>query len=125
MKKLIIFLLSYILLACSANPSDNKFNADTNAMKQREGKVGGWAPVFFTAMDEDKLDSIAAGLKDKSIQRVVITYPTKMQDLAIQIHDYLENKTHQNIPLKTIELKDTTQVKYNLTQVIVTLYFKD
>ena len=86
--------------------------------------IGGWAPVFFTEMDNVQLDNISYGLNHQTIKRVTISYPTKMEALAEQIHDYLEEKTHIDIPLQTIELKDTDQVKYNLTQVIVTLYFK-
>lgn len=85
--------------------------------------VGGWAPVFLTNMDESQLDDVADGIKSNRIKRVVISYPTKMEPLAQEVHDYLLKKTNVDIPLKSIELKDTDQVKYNLTQVILTLYF--
>jgi hypothetical protein len=46
-----------------------------------------------------------------------------MQTLANNIRDYLQTNTGQKISMKSVELKDTEQVKYNLKQVIVTLYF--
>ena len=46
-----------------------------------------------------------------------------MQTLAGKIHDYLQQQTKQTIAMKSVELKDTDQVKYDLKQVIVTLYF--
>ncbi len=127
MKKWLVAVFSLALFACSSN-TINSNARDTGGAADLGSKagntaVGGWAPVFFTDMDQEKLDSITDGLNNQSIKRVVISYPTKMQVLAQQIHDYLADKTHQEIPLKTIELKDTDQVKYNLTQVIVTLYF--
>lgn len=96
---------------------------DINKSDSQPEVVGGWAPVFLTNMDESQLDDIAEGIKSNRIKRVVISYPTKMEPLAQEVHDYLLKKTNVDIPLKSIELKDTDQVKYNLTQVILTLYF--
>jgi len=116
------------MVACS-NSHQPKTATVTNSANQTQGSsenseaIGGWAPVFLTNMDESQLNDIADGIKSKLIKRVVISYPTKMESLATDIHDYLEEKTAVDIPLKSIELKDTDQVKYNLTQVILTLYF--
>lgn len=116
------------LVACS-NSHEPKTSATTNSINQTQSPaentqiVGGWAPVFLTNMDESQLNDIADGIKTNRIKRVVISYPTKMEPLAQDIHDYLLKKTNVDIPLKSIELKDTDQVKYNLTQVILTLYF--
>lgn len=116
------------MVACS-NSHQPKTAAVTNSSNQTKSSaedsavIGGWAPVFLTNMDESQLNDIADGIKSKRIKRVVISYPTKMEPLAQDIHDYLEEKTDVDIPLKSIELKDTDQVKYNLTQVILTLYF--
>ena len=66
---------------------------------------------------------IADGINQGRIKRAVVSYPTRMQTLAGKIHDYLQQQTKQTIAMKSVELKDTDQVKYNLKQVIVTLYF--
>jgi hypothetical protein len=87
-------------------------------------RIGGWAPVFFTNLNQEQLAIIAHGINNQQISHAVISYPTKMQNLAKQIRDYLQQTTHQIIPMRSVELKNTTQVTYALTQVVVILYFK-
>ena len=118
----IMLVLSFILAACSSSQQPARPEQQAPAVVSPT-LIGGWAPVFLVSFDRVQLDSIAQGLKEQRIKRAVISYPTKMQNLAEQIHVYLESASAQKIPLKSIELKDTSQVKYNLTQVIVTLYF--
>ncbi|MEN9946899.1 MAG: hypothetical protein RLZZ293_1285 [Pseudomonadota bacterium] len=127
---------SLSLLACSTNHNsttipEKSMSSSPLATPQindkldgsESGVVGGWAPVFFTEMNQTKLDDIVTGMRSGRIKRATISYPTKMQSLAIKIYNYLEASTEQKITMQAIELKNTDQVQYNLTQVIVTLYF--
>lgn len=86
--------------------------------------VGGWVPTFFSWFDTKQLDNIVEGMSERRIAKVVISYPSKMQTLANKIQNYLQSDTNQKVEMQSIELKNTDQVSYNLTQVIVTLYFK-
>lgn len=87
--------------------------------------VGGWVPVFFNQFDKPELDNIATDLNSGRVKQVAISYPTKMQPLANKIKNYLQTNTNKTkaISMNAVELKDTDQVTYNLTQVILTLYF--
>lgn len=128
-------VVGVLLIACSSNSGvvtniDKQVSSTPliasaplkNAASEPE-LVGGWAPVFFTGFDKPQLVNIADGINQGRIKRAVISYPTKMQTLANKIHDYLQQQTKQVIVMKSVELKDTDQVKYDLKQVIVTLYF--
>jgi hypothetical protein len=132
LNKVMIGLIGLILIGCSSNSnvSVSKIaSAPENAsmpVKNAASEpvmVGGWAPVFFTGFDKTQLANIADGINQGRIKRAVVSYPTRMQTLAGKIHDYLQQQTKQPIAMKSVELKDTDQVKYNLKQVIVTLYF--
>lgn len=125
-------LIGFLLIGCSSNSnvSVSKIaSAPENAsmpVKSAASEpvmVGGWAPVFFTGFDKTQLANIADGINQGRIKRAVVSYPTRMQTLAGKIHDYLQQQTKQTIAMKSVELKDTDQVKYDLKQVIVTLYF--
>lgn len=129
-RNLPVFISIAIIIAACSNNSEplavsgkSINNSSSSRPSEQNNTIGGWAPAFFTNMDESQLNSIAEGLNSGQIKRVVISYPTKMESLAEQIHDYLQQQTDLDLPLKSIELKDTEQVKYNLTQVILTLYF--
>ncbi len=135
LNKFILTVVGVLLIACSSN-SGMVTNVDKQAsstplvasapLKSAASEpelVGGWAPVFFTGFDKPQLVNIADGINQGRIKRAVISYPTKMQTLANKIHDYLQQQTKQVIVMKSVELKDTDQVKYDLKQVIVTLYF--
>lgn len=101
------------------------FESPVNSEEEsKDSVVGGWVPVFFSWMDTKQLAGITDGMNEGKIRRVMISYPPKMQNLAGKIQSYLQSQTKQNIEMQSIELKDTDQVSYNLTQVIVTLYFK-
>lgn len=134
-----------LLISCSvtnSNASENHVSMSTNPTmlsvptltespvvndesKEAESAViGGWVPVFFSWMDNKQLAGITEGMNDGKIRRVMISYPPKMQTLAGKIRDSLQAQTKQDVEMQSIELKDTDQVSYNLTQVIVTLYFK-
>lgn len=106
--------------------SDSSESQDMmNGVESDEAKiVGGWAPTFFSWFDTKQLNNIVEGMSEGRISRVVISYPSKMQTLANKIQNYLQSDTNQKVEMHSIELKDTDQVSYNLTQVIVTLYFK-
>lgn len=132
LNKVMIGLIGLILIGCSSNSdvsvskvSSAPVNASMPAKSAASDPVmlGGWAPVFFTGFDKSQLDNIVAGINQGRIKRAVVSYPTRMQTLAGKIHDYLQQKTQQTIAMKSVELKDTDQVKYDLKQVIVTLYF--
>lgn len=127
-----IGLIGLILIGCSSNSdvsvskvSSAPVNASMPVKSAASDPVmlGGWAPVFFTGFDKSQLDNIVAGINQGRIKRAVVSYPTRMQTLAGKIHDYLQQQTQQTIAMKSVELKDTDQVKYDLKQVIVTLYF--
>ena len=107
--------ISIPIVAESAHPTESQVS--------QINPIGGWAPIFFVNFDQKQLDGIADGLNKGTIKRAVIVYPTKMQTLAGKIHDYLQTKTTQNLSMRSVELHDTDQVVYDLTQVIVTLYF--
>ena len=132
LNKVMIGLIGFILIGCSSNSnvSISKIaSAPENAsmpvksVASEPVLVGGWAPVFFTGFDKTQLANIADGINQGRIKRAVVSYPTRMQTLAGKIHDYLQQQTKQTIAMKSVELKDTDQVKYDLKQVIVTLYF--
>ena len=132
LNKVMIGLIGFILIGCSSNSnvSISKIaSAPENAsmpVKSAASEpvlVGGWAPVFFTGFDKTQLANIADGINQGRIKRAVVSYPTRMQTLAGKIHDYLQQQTKLTIAMKSVELKDTDQVKYDLKQVIVTLYF--
>ncbi len=132
LNKVMIGLIGFILIGCSSNSnvSISKIaSAPENAsmpvksVASEPVMVGGWAPVFFTGFDKTQLANIADGINQGRIKRAVVSYPTRMQTLAGKIHDYLQQQTKQTIAMKSVELKDTDQVKYDLKQVIVTLYF--
>lgn len=132
LNKVVIGLIGLILIGCSSN-SDVSVNPASSApvnasmplksVASEPVMVGGWAPVFFTGFDKTQLANIADGINQGRIKRAVVSYPTRMQTLAGKIHDYLQQQTKQTIAMKSVELKDTDQVKYDLKQVIVTLYF--
>ena len=132
LNKVVIGLIGLILIGCSSN-SDVSVNPASSApvnasmplksVASEPVMVGGWAPVFFTGFDKTQLANIADGINQGRIKRAVVSYPTRMQTLAGKIHDYLQQQTKQTIAMTSVELKDTDQVKYNLKQVIVTLYF--
>ena len=112
-KKITLLVAIAGLFACSSNgggvDSKNSIQEVSSApIKQNASSpmIGGWAPVFFTEFDKDELNQVVDG-----------------QTLANNIRDYLQTNTGQKITMKSVELKDTDQVKYNLKQVIVTLYF--
>lgn len=132
LNKVMIGLIGFILIGCSSNSnvSISKIaSAPENAsmpvksVASEPVMAGGWAPVFFTGFDKTQLANIADGINQGRIKRAVVSYPTRMQTLAGKIHDYLQQQTKQPIAMKSVELKDTDQVKYDLKQVIVTLYF--
>ncbi|MBX9866216.1 MAG: hypothetical protein K2Y14_04825 [Burkholderiales bacterium] len=132
LNKVMIGLIGLILIGCSSNSdvsvskvSSVPVNASMPVKSAASDPVmlGGWAPVFFTGFDKSQLDNIVAGINQGRIKRAVVSYPTRMQTLAGKIHDYLQQQTQQTIAMKSVELKDTDQVKYDLKQVIVTLYF--
>ena len=132
LNKVLIGLIGLILIGCSSNSnvSVSKISsAPVNASMPLKSAaiepviIGGWAPVFFTGFDKTQLANIADGINQGRIKRAVVSYPTRMQTLAGKIHDYLQQQTKQMIAMKSVELKDTDQVKYDLKQVIVTLYF--
>lgn len=132
LNKVMIGLIGLILIGCSSNSdvsvskvSSAPVNASMPVKSAASDPVmlGGWAPVFFTGFDKSQLDNIVAGINQGRIKRAVVSYPTRMQTLAGKIHDYLQQQTQQTIAMKSVELKDTDQVKYDLKQVIVTLYF--
>jgi hypothetical protein len=105
----------------SSQPTiESGVNGKTNASQTT---IGGWVPLFMVSFDQSQLDGVAEGLNQGRIKRAIIVYPTKMQTLASKIHDYLQQKTPQNISMRSVELRDTEQVKYDLTQVIITLYY--
>lgn len=129
-KKITLLVAMAGLFACSSNGGgvDNKNSiqeVSSAPIKQNASSpmIGGWAPIFFTGFDKDELNQIVDGVNAGRVKRVAISYPTKMQTLANNIRDYLQTNTGQKITMKSVELKDTDQVKYNLKQVIVTLYF--
>ena len=140
-----LIIPALLLISCSvANPNapENHVRMSTNPTKaiappviespvandeSKEAEsaiVGGWVPVFFSWMDNKQLAGITEGMNDGKIRRVMISYPPKMQTLAGKIRDSLQGQTKQDVEMQSIELKDTDQVSYNLTQVIVTLYFR-
>lgn len=135
LNKFIFVLVGALLVACSSNYSGDlrapmqvastplAASMPVKSAASEPELVGGWAPVFFTGFDKPQLASIADGINQGRIKHAVISYPTRMQTLAGRIHDYLQQQTKQVIVMKSVELKDTDQVKYDLKQVIVTLYF--
>lgn len=135
LNKLIVMLIGALLIACSSNNGGDLkapmkvasvplvASMPVKSVASEPELVGGWAPVFFTGFDKPQLANIADGINQGRIKRAVISYPTRMQTLAGKIHDYLQQQTKQVIVMKSVELKDTDQVKYDLKQVIVTLYF--
>lgn len=132
MKKILInILVASALFACASKdkPVNNIVNNTPTVeevMVVEDGDVkmvGGWAPVFFSNYDKPQLLDIANKMKDGVVKKVVVSYPKKMQPLAKKIQNYLQNTTSQKVTMDSLELKDTEQVSYNMTQVIVTLYF--
>lgn len=129
-KKITLLIIVAGLFACSSNGGglsvkNSSQEVASTPIKQdaSEPMLGGWAPVFFTGFDKNELDQVVDGINSGRVKRAAISYPTKMQTLANNIRDYLQTNTGQKITMKSVELKDTGQVKYNLKQVIVTLYF--
>lgn len=107
--------------------NDLNKNIESEIVTQEKPKqlIGGWAPVFFSDFNTQELNKIVYGMKNKKIKKAVISYPKTMNELALKIQTYLQNKTRQKIAKQLVELQNTAQVQYNITQVIVTLYFYD
>ena len=82
-----------------------------------------WIPMVFIDFDTIALSSLADNLKTGKVKRAAIIYPSKMKTLAQRIQRYLEDQTNQDVPMMNVELRNTEQVQYDLSQVIVTLYF--
>lgn len=132
---LTIAITSIFLSACSSSGNPAATDSGANIVRPEssapissvestnEQKVGGWAPVFFSGYSQNQVNDIIDGLNQGRIKKAVVSYPTKMQTLAQKIHDNIQTHTTVNIPMESVELKDTDQVKYDLKQVIVTLYF--
>jgi hypothetical protein len=129
-KKITLLITVAGLCACSSNGgsldvknSTQEVSSAPTKQNASEAILGGWAPVFFSEFDKSELNQVVDGINTGRIKRTVVSYPTRMQTLANNIRDYLQTNTGQKISMKSVELKDTEQVKYNLKQVIVTLYF--
>lgn len=136
MKKVLLSaLVAYIVCSCATKSvvaSHNTPNEESAISVEEsaatpsnsENKmVGGWAPVFFVNYDQTQLSDIADKMKNGVVKKVVVSYPKKMQPLAKKIQNYLQQTTSQQVTMDYLELKDTEQVSYNMSQVIVTLYF--
>lgn len=126
--------ISALLCACSSVAVSSKnidpvpvdsVVAESNPTPDAEStiRIGGWAPVFFSGYNQNQVNEIVDGLNNGRIKKAVVSYPTRMQTLALKIHDNIQKNTTVKIPMESVELKDTDQVKYDLKQVIVTLYF--
>lgn len=108
--------------SCSMT-NNNSQGSEVLSNNDKNRSTGDWEPLFFDEFDQEELDKIVLDIKNAQIKKISISYPTKMDELAHQIHAYLVKKANIRIPLKASELKDTDQVKYHLTQVLVILYF--
>lgn len=128
-------LVASIICACATKSKLGNYPAPSSNMALVEesanissddshGKaIGGWAPVFFAKYDQAQLSDIAAKMEDGVVKKVIVSYPKKMQPLAKKIQSYLQQTTSQKVTMDYLELKNTDQVSYNMSQVIVTLYF--
>lgn len=99
----------------SSSPNNNN---QTNAEA-----IGGWSPMFFTSYDIKKVNGIVTMIKEKRIKDIKITYPASKSDLAFKIARAIQKDTDQVITINKFDIKDTTTIKYNHSQVVVTLYY--
>lgn len=138
MKTLLCILCAVVVVSCASSnenfvtekptPVSNAAvsNPESGELLEESSNselVGGWAPAFFNSYDEPQLVDIAQKMNDGVVKKIVISYPKKMQPLAAKIQSYLQKKTAQSIQMNVLDLQDTDQVSYNMTQVILTLYF--
>ena len=136
MKRIIFLWCLLVLIGCSSNKSfsvlvDNDFSIQQPSLESgvnvgRTSVVNGsssWTPMVFSDFDESALAVLADNLNTGKVKRAAIVYPSKMKTLAQRIQNYLEIQTKQDVPMLSVELRNTEQVQYDLSQVIVTLYF--
>lgn len=137
MKKVVVVLSLLALVGCSSNKPLSTSVTDNYALQQsliessavnqpQAAAVSGtsnWIPMVFIDFDTIALSSLADNLKTGKVKRAAIIYPSKMKTLAQRIQRYLEDQTNQDVPMMNVELRNTEQVQYDLSQVIVTLYF--
>lgn len=136
-KKIVVVLSLLALVGCSSNKPLSTSVTDNYALQQSliessvtnqppAAAVSGspnWIPMVFVDFDTTALSSLADSLKTGKVKRAAIIYPSKMKTLAQRIQRYLEDQTSQDVPMLNVELRNTEQVQYDLSQVIVTLYF--
>lgn len=137
MKKISIALCLLALIGCSSDKPLPVSVADNYALQQSLVESGSasqpmtaavngssnWIPMVFVDFDTATLATLADNLKAGKVKRAAIVYPSKMKTLAQRIQRYLEDQTNQDVPMMNVELRNTEQVQYDLSQVIVTLYF--
>lgn len=89
-------------------------------MALAEQMVGGFgAPIYFTQYDQVKVNSIK---KVQGIDHILISFPptSKLQHLAREIANNLAN---YKVIQRPIYLQNTKTTQYNLSSVIVVVYF--
>ena len=100
---------------------------NTPNLPQEESKpvqiIGGLsAPIYFQKYDQKMIDDIA---NVKTAKKIVISYPTNLKALALQIEDGIAAQSQTSIQLYEVNLQDTATVKYRHNVVIVALDFRD
>ena len=97
------------------------------SIPQEESKsvqiIGGLsAPIYFQTYDQKMIDNIASV---KTAKKIVISYPTALKALAIQIRDGITAQSQVPVQLYEVNLQDTATVKYRHDVVIVALDFRN
>ncbi len=84
--------------------------------------IGGLAaPIYFQNYDQNMIDNI---VNVHTAKKIIISYPTKLKPLAIQINDEIAAKSQVPVQMYEVNLQDTDTVKYRHDVVIVTLDFR-
>lgn len=136
-KKIVVLLSLLALVGCSSNKPLSTSITDNHVLQQSLTESGvanqsstavvnsvpNWVPMVFVDFDTTALSLLADNLKTGKVKRAAIIYPSKIKTLAQRIQRYLEDQTSQDVPMMNVELRNTEQVQYDLSQVIVTLYF--
>ena len=108
----------------TVTPDTNTAATESSNDKSTEPKkiIGGLAaPIYFQNYDQNMIDNIA---NVHTAKKIIISYPTKLKPLAIQINDGIIAKSQVPVQMHEVNLQDTDTVKYRHDVVIVTLDFR-
>ena len=136
MKTLILLLSSLLIISACSTTSPSKPNIskpipssqkhvipNAPVVNSKPVKIIGGisAPIYFKDYDQKVINDIT---EVTTATKIIISYPSSLKPLAIQIQDGIKAKSQTPIQLYEVNLKDTPTVKYRHDVVIVALDFR-